>query len=273
MIRLTLPCIVIFALGFIQSADRTANFPKTMDYVEIMPEKDNLWVFILAGQSNMAGRGRVEPEDTLAHPRILTINSDNEFIRAKEPLHFYEPRLTGLDCGLSFARQLINEVDEQVTILLLPAAIGGSSIRQWLDDDHFRGVSLLSNFREKMELAKKHGTVKGILWHQGESDANRESIPVYEENLSALFTRFRGYAGDESLPILMGDIGIFREEQRANRTGINDAIRRFTESDANAYRIPTGDLDHIGDFVHFDSKSLRTMGKRYAGLYSEHLKR
>ncbi|MEQ8808135.1 MAG: sialate O-acetylesterase, partial [Imperialibacter sp.] len=33
--------------------------------------KPQTWVFVMAGQSNMAGRGIVEPQDTVTNPRIL----------------------------------------------------------------------------------------------------------------------------------------------------------------------------------------------------------
>ena len=54
--------------------------------------KENVWVFIMAGQSNMAGRGIVEAEDTISDKRIFSINKDGQIIIAKEPIHFYEPR-------------------------------------------------------------------------------------------------------------------------------------------------------------------------------------
>jgi len=41
----------------------------------VVPAKKKVWVFVMAGQSNMAGRGQVEPEDTVANERILAINN------------------------------------------------------------------------------------------------------------------------------------------------------------------------------------------------------
>lgn len=79
----------------------TKNFPKSTVYVNSTPKKENLWVFVMAGQSNMAGRGFVEPMDTIQSKRILTINKNNQIIQAKEPLSIYEPAFIGLDCGLS----------------------------------------------------------------------------------------------------------------------------------------------------------------------------
>src|SRR5690349_3264118 len=110
---------------------RTQFFPKAELKVKDLPKKENTWVFILAGQSNMAGRGQVEPADTIPNERIFTINQKGEVITAKEPLHFYEPNNTGLGSGLAFAKTLINQVPDSVSILLIPTAVGGSSISQW----------------------------------------------------------------------------------------------------------------------------------------------
>src|SRR5690606_37166320 len=163
-------------------------FPTSETKPPVLPAKENLWVFILAGQSNMAGRGQVEPSDTLRDPRILSINKAGELILAKEPLHFYEPKLAGLDCGLSFAKALLPSLPDHISLLIIPTAVGGSAISQWNHDETFREVPLLSNFREKVALGQQYGSIKGILWHQGENDATRpEIIAVHERQLRRLF--------------------------------------------------------------------------------------
>lgn len=135
--------------------ERTTYFPKSFEYVRNLPRQENLWVFILAGQSNMAGRGLVEPRDTIANRRILSIDSSGKLIYAKEPIHIDYPRFSGLGCGLSFARYLIKALPDFISVLLLPAAVGSTSISQWLDDALFRNVKLLSNFSNKVQFGKK----------------------------------------------------------------------------------------------------------------------
>src|SRR5262245_10495512 len=104
IVLLLLGCLhFIFCSG--QPADRTKYFPKKVEMPAEIPVKQNVWVFILAGQSNMAGRGFVEPDDTVVVKRLLSIDKDGQLINAKEPLHFYEPNLTGLDCGYSFGME------------------------------------------------------------------------------------------------------------------------------------------------------------------------
>lgn len=245
---------------------RVMNFPKSTVYPKKMPKKKDVWVFMMAGQSNMAGRGFVEPQDTITSERILTINKSNEVILAKEPLNFYEPTMKGLDCGVSFANQLLNQVPENVSILLIPTAVGGSSISQWLGDSIHREVQLLSNFKEKMNLAKKHGKLKGILWHQGESDANERCIPKYEERLMKLVSKFRSFAGNKSLPVLIGELGSY-SKNKSKWLQINKEIEDYVSKDNHAELIPTADLINRGDSLHFDSQSQRILGKRFADKY------
>lgn len=249
--------------------DHAVNFPKQILYVKSFPAKKNVWVFIMAGQSNMAGRALVEPQDTISNPRIISINKENRWVYAKEPLHFYQPKLTGLDCGMSFAKDMLPHVDKNAVIVLLPCAVGGSSISYWLNDSTFNGIHLKSNFEEKVNLAKKIGVIKGMIWHQGESDAFNNKIPVYGEKLKELFSFFRSYTGNEKLPIVLGELGTYtrKEEMRENWAKITEIIRQEAVSDKHCALVQTGDLKPKEDFIHFNSPSQRVLGKRYAEAY------
>ena len=241
----------------------------TNHFSKPMPEKvkkENVWVFIMAGQSNMAGRGIVEQEDTITDKRILSLNKNGQIIIAKEPLHFYEPERTGLDCGLSFAKTLITKIPNNISILIIPTAIGGSSIRQWLGDSVFRNVKLFSNFLSKVDIAKQNGVIKGLLWHQGESDANETNIPLHKERLNLLFSKFREAVGNKELPVLMGELGSF-SGNRDNFNLINKSFHEYAAGDKNSSVISTGDLKDKGDQLHFNSEGQRTMGKRFAEAY------
>ena len=246
--------------------ERTKFFPKSIETPDVVPNRKNLWVFILAGQSNMAGRGLVEPQDTIPDKRILTINSKNELVIAKEPLHFYEPKASGLDCGLSFGKTLIEHLPDSVSVLLLPAAVGGSSISQWLTNAKHRNVELLSNFAGIVQTGKKYGEFKAVLWHQGESDAHENEIPEYHGRLSRLFEKFRCLTDDVTLPIIIGELGSFSENNE-NWQIINEKIRSYSATDRNTKVIPTFDLKDKGDKVHFNSKGQRIMGQRFAHEY------
>ena len=231
-----------------------------------LPDRDHVWVFVMAGQSNMAGRGAVEAADTVTSPRIFSVDTEGKIVRAQEPLHRYEPRMQGLDCGMSFARTLLAAIPEDITILLVPTAVGGSSISQWLNGATHRNVPLLDNFREKVQLAAQYGQLKALLWLQGESDATENAAPLYPERLARMMHIFRETAGDGRLPLLLGEIGAFSTTPELFER-INVSIRDFAASDSDAAVIPAGDLKDRGDQLHFNSEAQRLLGERYAAAY------
>jgi hypothetical protein len=236
------------------------------------PQQPKTWVFIMAGQSNMAGRGIVEPQDTVTNPRILTIDSLGHVIKAKEPLHFYEPSRVGLDCGLSFAKALLSQLPQNDTIMIIPTAVGGSAMSQWLGDSLYRNVKLLSNFKEKVNIGKQHGEIKAILWHQGESDANERNIGAYPGKIPQLFSTFRKIAKNDSLPIIMGELGSYSNNNDYWQM-VNKNIHEYSLTDRFTSVINTQDLVHKGDTIHFNSEGQRTIGKRFAEAYWEMVKK
>jgi hypothetical protein len=255
--------------------NRTVYFPRHKDYHKKNPSPKNTWVFLLAGQSNMAGRGFVEPQDTVPHKRIFAIDADGKLMYAKEPLNLFEPSYVGLDCGLSFAKSLLKNIPSNIQVLIVHTAVGGSNIRQWIDDSTHRNVKLLTNFKEKVAIAQHYGTIKGILWHQGESDATDKRIPLYNQHLQILFNEFRKYIGDDQLPILLGELGAFSKQPTAFEA-INTVIRNYPNQDPQSSFIYTSDLQHKGDSLHFNSAGQRSMGERYAKAFAEkflHLKK
>lgn len=219
---------------------------------------------MMAGQSNMAGRAAIEAQDKIVNNRILTINRENEIVVAKEPLHFYEPAGAGLDCGISFGTEMLKNVPDNISILLIPTAVGGSSIEQWINDDTHRKVRLLSNFEQRLQISLKHGKLKGVLWHQGEADARSErTIQSYQSNMKTLFEKFRKIAGNKTLPIVAGKLGSFSDNQDS-RDQINKSIEAYELSDKYCAVVETADLKDKGDRRHFGSAAQRMLGKRYA---------
>src|SRR5690606_40449220 len=145
---------------------------------------------------------------------------------------------------LSFARTLLPAVPDSVSILIIPTAVGGSAIGQWINDETFRNVPLLSNFKEKLAIGKQYGNIKGILWHQGENDAIKpETIAVHERQLRRLFKIFRKKVEERKLPVFLGELGSFSAND-AHWQKINAQIEEFVASDRRAYLMKTADLIH-----------------------------
>eukprot|EP01083_Nonionella_stella_P232602 820344_1 len=65
---------------------------------------------------------------------ILSFDINNKWIPAKDPIHYDKPDKCGIGPGLSFATLIsqLDIVDNNRKIGLIPCAIGGTSIKQWL---------------------------------------------------------------------------------------------------------------------------------------------
>ena len=86
-------------------------------------------LYLLIGQSNMAGRGPVDAESKVAHPRVLMLNKNREWVSATDPLHF-DKAVAGVGPGLAFGKQMA-EANPRVRIGLIPCAVGGTPISAW----------------------------------------------------------------------------------------------------------------------------------------------
>lgn len=91
-----------------------------------LPPKEKFHLFLLAGQSNMAGRGAIAPEDKVPHPRVLMLDRNGNWVPAVDPVHFDKP-FAGVGPGRRFAI-LLAESDPSITVGLIPAACGGSPL-------------------------------------------------------------------------------------------------------------------------------------------------
>ena len=58
-------------------------------------------LFLLVGQSNMAGRGKVEPQDTVPIPRVLMLDKQRTWVPAVDPMHFDKPIAGSASAGAS----------------------------------------------------------------------------------------------------------------------------------------------------------------------------
>jgi hypothetical protein len=249
-----------------QEFNKKSVFPSKEEYPSNSYSRENTWIFILAGQSNMAGRAIIAPMDTIAHDRILAINIKNEIVMAKEPISFFESDKKGLSCALAFAKELIKNVPDSIAVLLVPCAVGGSSIDQWIYDSLHRNVKLLTNFKDQVLWAKKNGTIKGVLWHQGESDVSSKEISNYKSKLKRLFNEFRVTIDNDNLIILTAEIGMFKSNN-IKEIAINKQIKQNAFLDPYTFFVKTKDFESIGDNLHFDSKSQRLLGTRFAKKY------
>lgn len=228
------------------------------------PGGKKIQIYLLAGQSNMAGRGTVEAIDTLINPHIWMLNKNEQWVPAREPLAFDKPKVVGVGPGFAFANAL-QQADPSVYIYLVPSAVGGSRIDLWQPGAY-------DSATRRVKKAMPAGELKGIIWHQGESDCNPKLSGGYEAKLTALIKRFRSDLGNSKLPFVAGEIAHFRAEENPDKQVVNKAIRTVVSNMPFCGYVETHGLQHRGDSLHFDSPSAREIGRRYAAAISSLIK-
>lgn len=228
---------------------------------EAPPAREKFDLYLLMGQSNMAGRGKIEPQDRLPHPRVFKFTKEMTWAPAVDPLHFDKP-VAGVGLGSTFGR-VMADAEPEVFIGLIPTAVGGTPLMRWE-----KGGDLYQKAVVRAHAAMKHGALRGVLWHQGESDAGSpQTQSTYAARLERMIADLRRDLDAPNVPFVAGELGIFGDpEQKGNaaKLAINQQLGSLVGKVNNYAVVSSRDLKHKGDGTHFDAASLRTFGRRYA---------
>jgi len=216
--------------------------------------KDKFYLYLLVGQSNMAGRGKITPEDLETNPRVYALGVDGQWVLGKAPLH-HDIKTRGVGPGLTFGKAMA-KAHPDVTIGLIPAAVGGTIIEWWLPGAQ-RG--LFDNAINQAKRAMSTGTLKGIIWQQGESDSTVARAPLYHDRLITLLHAFRHELGDDNLPIVIGGLGDFLKSSKA--PVVNAALEEVAGEINNAAFAPASKRGNIGDRLHFNTAAAHENGE------------
>lgn len=234
-----------------------------------LPPPERFDLFLLVGQSNMAGRGRVSDDDRRPPQRVLMLAADGSWQPATDPMHFDKPSVVGVGLGRTFGIELA-QLQPDRTIGLIPCAVGGSPISAWRPGEYYPPTQShpWDDAIARAEIARQHGTLRGILWHQGESDGNPQDAAEYEQRLHDLISRFRDVLESPDVPFLVGQLGQFPQRPWNRwRQLVDRAHRQLPTKIADTAFVSSDGLIHGGDHVHFDADSYRELGRRYAAAY------
>jgi hypothetical protein len=218
----------------------------------------NMMLFLLIGQSNMAGRGPVEAQDQVPHPRVFMLNKKYAWVPAVDPVHFDKPALAGVGLGSTFGRVIAEEHPDAV-VGLIPAAFGGTSLAEWRTDG-----PLYMNAIDRAREAMAQGRLAGILWHQGENDATDHTAGTYVARFAKMIAQLRKDLGAEDVPVIVGELGRFF----ANNGEINAVLAEVPQQVPHSAVVSSEGLTDRGDQIHFDSRSYREFGRRYAAAWA-----
>lgn len=236
-------------------------------------------LYLLIGQSNMAGRGLLPTgDDVISSERVYKFTADEEWAVAEEPIHF-DTAAAGAGPGLAFARKMIDaDPSQTVTAGLIPCAVGGSALSRWMPDaDDLYPIAVA---RAKAALATG-GRLRAILWHQGEGDSwSREAAESYSSRLQTMVTRLRADLNAQDVPFIAGKVSLDYATRISSQGGtpyvttvnaqLEDAVPRLSPSGlVSVDGLQTGADTQGLENTHFVTKSAHELGERYAAKLQE----
>ncbi len=262
--------------AFIRSKEYSSG--QFAPYLEItenaeQPEEESRDIYLVIGQSNTAGRGLLEAQDNVTLDGVDILNANGNWEAAAGGMNRYSTikkatAYQGVNYSYTFGKTINQLTGRRVGIVC--NAQGGTNISQW-------AVSSSNGFydeavaRTKQALAAG-GTLKGILWHQGE--ANRNSTSTYLNNLNAIVSALRAEFGN--VPFIAGQLSQDRDD--TNNDNFNRMLEAISNTISNSSYVSSDGLTTNAeglesgsetDETHYDNYSQRVLGRRYASRVLE----
>ena len=259
---------LFFGLGFAVSANAAPD--------------PNFHIYLAFGQSNMEGQANIESQDKTVDKRFQVLWTTNETNCGKKlgkwsdavpPLASCSSKLGPADY---FGRTMVEKTDSQIRVGIVDVAVAGCSIQLF---DSPVSQSYMNQqagwFKQRVEayggkpyerlieMAKKaqeDGVIKGIIFHQGETDAGDGQWPSKVKKVYDNIIKDLGLGND--VPFLAGEV-----LRSGSSKGANNNIAKLPQQSKNFYVISSEGFNQAlgdGQNVHFTSQEYRDFGKRYA---------
>ena len=194
---------------------------------------------------------------------------------------------------LTFARKL-KELEPGKKIAIIKYSKGGTSIDTaaagtfgcWFPD--FRkgnGVNQFDHFQATVKNALSHQDIdgdgrpdklipSGIVWMQGESDANNTySASVYKKNLAEIISLIRKEFNSPEMPVVIGRISESHQDSDSIVWTYGDIVRQaqadFVKEDGKAAMVTSTDNYAYSDPWHYDTKGYIDLGEQFAKAIAE----
>lgn len=242
-------------------------------------------VYLIAGQSNSTDLNvwdggadwpanvlQLEMWDPLLGPNFQlpehhVAPSSARLIPATRPLHHHKTNsVGGIGIGIGFAIAF-RAAHPDRELILVPAGHGGTG---FYDDNWHPGGPLAQEAVDRVNRVfalRPDAAMGGILWQQGESDTFGDAnADAYAANLDALIDWMRSSvsAASSDTPFTVGGMVPEWVAQTENRQKVQAALKSTpSRRGQTAFADPFGLTGIVGQEVHFDAPSVRTLGARH----------
>ena len=210
--------------------------------------------FLLLGQSNMAGQGKVselsKPMKKLPNNIQFYLNGSLADIRKQQK---FGPEVT-------FAHRVAAKYPRK-KINIIKFAPGGSLMKDWLSHGHH--YQTLKKQLKKISQSTNIN-LKGVLWMQGESDTKSLKLAKnYKQELILFIKTLRIHFKKQKLAFVIGKISIpesYRPAVKEIKAAQDAVCKQLSFVDI----IPTKSLEKNKDKVHYSTRGQLVLGRLFA---------
>jgi len=237
-----------------------------------------LSLFILAGQSNMSGRGEMPSVPLPVNPRVFVFGNDYRWHYGVEPMDRADNQVDRVSrdgkarysLATAFAETLL-EKDSTLIIGFIPCARGATSIDKW--QRNLSENSLYGSCLKRSRATSPMGVIKGLLFYQGEADAlspnaypERKPSPFkWAEKFSRFVMDMRLDLDEPDLPIVFAQLShhtapdryIYWEQVKEQQAKVHLP---------NCRMVVLPELE-LSDYVHFPKEAYDTFGTLFGETY------
>ena len=214
-------------------------------------------VIVLAGQSNMMGRGRTA--DLPAGYKQTPPNVEYFSQGRPQPL----AKFAYFGPEVSLAHELAKAFPQD-HITLVKQAASGSHITQWQAGQAlYKGLLRQIGFADQV---RNFNQVDAIVWMQGESDAQSDLTIAnqYGANLMQLVKHLRQDLASPNSVFVYGQVDLAHPAFNQAIQSVRTQQQSVQNQLGNAVMVSTANLAKLNDGIHYNAAGQLELGKRFA---------
>ena len=243
----------------------------------------NFYIFLCFGQSNMEGFPGVQPQDTVnvnSRFQVMAAVDFPKMGRIKGNWYRAVPPLCRPSTGLCpvdyFGRTLVDSLPANIKVGVVDVAVAGCKIELFDESTYQSYDSTAPSWMKPIiktydgnpykylvemgKMAQKDGVIKGILFHQGESNPNDKEWPtkvkaIYDSLLADLNLK------SEDVPLIAGEL--VNADENGACAAMNPMIDDLPKTIPNCFVVSSAGCPCRPDHLHFTPAGYREFGKRY----------
>ncbi len=269
-----------------ENANASLNAAPSTEHQQAVSMADsvdpNFHIYLCFGQSNMDSGGTMNDADRDVPERLLVMADFDKADRGWQKGQWYQavPPLAARGRGIcmvdSFGKNMVNALPNDVRVGIIKVSVPGCKIELFQKDAFQSYIEGEPDWMKNMvrsydgnpykylvglaKEAQKHGVIKGILLHQGESNTGDKQWPSKVKSVYESLMQDLGLSPND-VPLLAGEM--VHADQGGRCASHNEILALLPQTITTAHVISSAGCT-TDDKLHFNSEGSREFGKRYA---------